>query len=145
VSTWKEAAKWVGRFPEGVITGVGPDGYPVSVRQLTSSYDPSTGELPLVVPESLGLKEGKGCFICHFHNEKMWDLRAILLKGEIVRREGQLRFVTKSFTPPSELRLIGDMRKSMNRYLEKRGLPRPSVNWTSIARIWKRARQVENP
>ncbi len=145
MSRWQEAAKWVAKFPEGVVTGVGPDGYPVSVRQLTVSYDASTGEIALVVPEALGLQEGKACFVCHSHNDKMWDLRAMQLKGSVIRRNGQLWFVTGAFTAPSPVRMISDMRKSMKRYLEKRNMPRPSVDWAAIERIWKRARQVENP
>ncbi len=54
---WAEAAKWLARFPDAVLTAVDPAGYPVSVRQTAPRYDPATGKFPLVWPPDLPVAE----------------------------------------------------------------------------------------
>lgn len=133
------------KFSEGVLTAVDGDGYPVSVRQLALPYDAASGSMPVVLPEGLEAVPGSASLLCHFHDEKLWNLRAILLKGRIERRERAWTFVTTEFTPPSTWSMMKNVRRSTKRYLDKRGLPAPVVNYAVIEEMWKRARKIRDP
>ena len=71
---WAEAAKWLNKFPEAVLTGIDHDGYPVSVRVPTGAYDSATGELPVSLPDAVDGAEGPANLLCHSHDEKLWNL-----------------------------------------------------------------------
>jgi hypothetical protein len=133
---WAEAAKWVAKFPEGVVTAVDGQGYPVSARQTSLPYDAAAGSLPVTVPESLGALPGPASLLCHKHDEQLWGIEMILLRGRLEERESGLVFVTESFTPPSALALIRNMRRSARRYLDRRNLPRPKVDFGVIDQLW---------
>jgi hypothetical protein len=141
---WASAAKHMAKFDEGVVNAVDAEGYPLSVRQTSLPYDPNTGEMPVTLPDALGAVEGPASLLCHFHDENLWGLRAILLKGKLARREGKWIFVTTSFTPPSTWQMIKNVKKSARDYLAKRNLPWPVVNYAAIDQMWaevKAARQ----
>ncbi len=142
---WAEAAKHVRKFTEGVVNAVDAAGYPLSVRQTSLPYDAATGAMPVTLPDALGAVEGPASLLCHFHDEKLWSLRAILLKGRLERRDGAWVFQTTAFTPPSAWKMMRGVSRSATEYLAKRNLPRPSVNWESIAALWRDAKQIENP
>ena len=140
---WAEAAKWLNKFPEAVLTGIDKDGYPVSVRVPTGAYDSATGELPVSLPDAVDGAEGPANLLCHSHDEKLWNLQMITVKGTLEKRDGALFFRTEIFEPPSRLALldfIRNARRSAQRYLDKRGLSRPEVNWDAIKEIQRRAR-----
>jgi hypothetical protein len=142
---WAEAAKAMAKFDEGVLNAVDGEGYPLSVRQTKLPYDATSGTMPVVLPDSLGAQEGPASLLCHFHDEKLWGLRAILLKGRLEKRAGQWTFVTTAFEPPSMWRMMKNVRASTKKYLESRNLPWPKVDWNSIAEMWKDAKKIENP
>jgi hypothetical protein len=143
---WADAAKWLAEFPEAVVTAVDADGYPVSVRQSAPRYDPATGRLPVVWPPDLAVAEGPAVVLCHYHDENLWNIKAIQIKGRLEGRADQCVFTTTAFRPPprSQIaafwRLAKDMRAAGKRYLAKRGLQRPAVNWDSIRELNRRAR-----
>ena len=72
---WAEAAKWLNKSPEAVLTGIDNDGYPVSVRVPTGPYDSATGELPVSLPDAVDGAEGPANLLCHSHDEKLWNLQ----------------------------------------------------------------------
>ena len=117
------------------MTVVDADGYAVSLRQMAPRYDAQTGELPVMLPETLGVTAGPANLLCHYHDEKLWNLDAIQIKGRLGRRWGSWVFVSSAFTPPASgqirtLRQFGKRaRASAKNHLEKRGLERPSLNW----------------
>ena len=84
---WAEAAKWLNKFPEAVLTGIDNDGYPVSVRVPTGAYDSATGELPVSLPDAVDGAEGPANLLCHSHDEKLWNLQMITVKGTLEKRE----------------------------------------------------------
>ena len=138
---WDKAAGWLGNFPEAVLTGLDSGGYPVSVRVDTQGYDAVTGELPATLPETLGAVEGPANLLCHYHDEKMWNIKAIQIKGRLEKRGDAWVFVSTKFNPPSRTGLFGFMRSlhvSAQKYLDKRGLERPAVNWAAIKEIKRR-------
>lgn len=142
---WANAATQVAKFSEGVLTAVDANGYPVSVRQLALPYDATDGSMPVTLPDALGAVEGPANLLCHFHDDKLWDMRAIQLKGRLERRGDTWVFVTTSFTPPSMLQMIRGVQRSTQSYLDKRGLAKPQVAFDVINKLWERAKQIQHP
>jgi hypothetical protein len=143
---WHQTAEWLNRFPEAVVTAMGPDGYPVSVRQLSLYYDARTGEMPVAIPAPLVALAGPANVLAHHHDEDLWNLRAIQIRGRVERRGDDWVFISEAFTPPPRgqlrtlWRLARTLRRSADRYLAKRGLTRPKVNWAAVDTLQRRAR-----
>jgi hypothetical protein len=142
---WTDAAKALSAFSEGVVTAVDPDGYPVSVRQNSLRFEATTGEMLVDWPQDLPVTEGPANVLCHSHDEKLWNLRALQLKGRLERRGDDWAFISSAFTPPSRMmvmfwRAARTNRAAGNRYLARRGLQRPQVNWAAIKEMHRRAR-----
>lgn len=140
---WAEAAKWLNKFDEAVLTVLDSDGYPASVRVDPAAYDAATGELRAILPEALNAVEGPANLMAHYHDEKMWNIKSTTVKGQLVMRDGAWMFVTTSFDAPSKLAMllfVKGARAAGQKYLDKRGLARPQVNWTSIKEISARAK-----
>jgi hypothetical protein len=135
---WAEAAKWLNKFNEAVLTVLDSDGYPASVRVDPRAYDPVTGELVAALPDEVRAAEGPAGLMCHYHDEKMWNIKAIQIKGRAENRDGTWVFVTTAFNAPSKvmfLSFIMGARRAAQKYLDKRGLDRPVVNWAAIKDI----------
>jgi hypothetical protein len=140
---WAEAAKWLAKYPEVVVTALDVDGYPFSVRQSASHYDAATGELPVVPPETFRPTGGPANLLCHSHDESLWNLSAIQIKGTLDRRADDWVFVILAFTPPSRFALwdlMKRMRAASRSYLARRQLAVPEVDWVAIEEIWKHVR-----
>ena len=156
---WSEADKWLTKFSEAGITVVDADGYPFSVRQITrcngkaddeaydKAYDKATGELLVSMPEPVRAMPGRATLMCHYHDENLWNLTAIQIKGRLEHRCGDWVFVSTAFTPPANgqlhslWQLSKRIRAAANSYLGQRGLERPAVNWTAINTLHRRARE----
>jgi hypothetical protein len=141
---WAEAAKALGTFPEAVVTAVDADGYPVSVRQAAPRYDAGTGRMLVAWPEHVAVTEGPASLLCHYHDDKLWNIRIAQIKGRLERRGNDWLFVSTAFTPPSGTlltlwRAAKSSRAAGLRYLNKRGLERPTVNWAALKEIRRRA------
>jgi hypothetical protein len=140
---WAEAGRWLNKFPEAVLTVTDRNGYPASVRVSTSAYDTTSGELSVSLPDAIDGVAGPANLLCHSHDEKLWKLQMITVKGALEKRDGAWVFRSEDFDPPSRLAMfqfVGNLRRSAQRYLDKRGLPRPEVNWAAVKEIQRRAK-----
>jgi hypothetical protein len=142
---WAEAAKWLAKFPEAVVTAVDAEGYPVSIRETAPRYNAETGQMSIAWPDGVAVAEGPATVVCHSHDEKVWNIKAMQIKGRLERRTADWVFTSTAFTPPSGMlitfwRLSKNGRAAAKRYLDKRGLPPPVVNWGAIDELWRRAR-----
>jgi hypothetical protein len=138
---WAEAAKWLAKFDEAVLTGLDADGYPISIRVSPRNYDATTGSLPATLPSALHVVEGPANLLCHTHNEKMWHLNAIHIKGRLESRDGEWVFQSSNFDAPSKLaflQFLAGTRTSGQKYLDKRGLKRPPINSSAIKEVQRR-------
>jgi hypothetical protein len=135
---WSEAASELAKFPEAVLTALDPAGYPVSVRQWAPRYDPATGEFTISWPSNLPVAEGPAMVLCHCHDENLWNIQQLQIKGRLERRADRWVFASTDFRRPprSQLgvfwRLARDMRRAGRRYLDRRGLQMPTVNWKAL-------------
>jgi len=139
---WADAAKRLSKFPEAVLTALDAHGYPLSVRVNTHDYDAATGELRVVLPEQLSAVEGPANLLCHCHDEKMWHLDNASVKGRLQRRDDNWAFVSEVFTPRPRLQMVKFLRGihiAGQKYLDKRGLARPAVNWDAVRDVQLRA------
>jgi hypothetical protein len=140
---WDEAARWLNKFPEAVLTATDRDGYPVSYRVSTSTYNKASGHLPVSPPPGpVDVVDGPASLLCHSHDEKLWNLKMIMVTGTFESRDDGWLFRTESFKPPSKLAVLDfvrSLRRSAQKYLDKRGLERPQVNWSAIDQIKRRA------
>ncbi len=140
---WAKAAKWLGKFDEAVLTMLDSDGYPVSVRVNSRAYDAATGELPATLPGALRIVDGPANLLCHYHDEKLWKLNAITIKGRLENRNGSWVFASTAFNAPSKLAMLSfikGVRSAGQKYLDKRGLDRPEVDWAAAKEIQRRAK-----
>ncbi len=141
---WIEAAKWLNKFGEAVLTTLDADGYPVSIRVDPRTYDATTGTLTAVLPDTLGAVAGPANLLCHYHDEKLWKLNAIGIKGRLEDRDGAWVFQSTHFDAPSKLAFVHFLRgtsQAGQRYLDKRGLERPEVNWAAVKELQRRVKQ----
>lgn len=146
---WAEAAKWLAKFPEAVVTAVDAEGYPVSVRETAPRYDAETGQMSVTWPAGVAVAEGPASVLCHSHDEKVWNIKAMQIKGRLERSAGDWVFISTAFRAPSGMlitfwRLNRDGRAAARRYLEKRGLTTPAVNWDAIDELQRRARNGQS-
>jgi hypothetical protein len=132
-----DPTKHLRRYSEGVVNAVDAEGRPFSVRQTNLAWDSASGTMPVKIPDILGPVAGPASFLCHFHDDNLWGLRAVLVKGRLERRGDAWVFVGTSFDPPSPLKMMMGVKKATKKYLEKRGLDWPKVNFDSIAELWK--------
>jgi hypothetical protein len=138
---WAEAAKWLNKFDEAVLTVLDADGYPLSVRVNPRAYDGATGELPTTLPAEPRAAEGPADLLCHYHDEKMWKIKAIQIRGRIAKRDGAWMFQSTGFDAPPKLAFLSFVkgaRTSAQKYLDRRGLQRPAVNWAAVKEIQRR-------
>ena len=96
---WKRAKKDLGKYPEVVVNAKDAEGRGVSVRQRTVVFDEATGTLPVSLPSTLGVVPGPATVLGHFHDEKVWNMHSMSIKGALEQRAGQWVFVASSYRP----------------------------------------------
>ncbi|HEX9297410.1 MAG TPA: hypothetical protein VF881_16320 [Polyangiaceae bacterium] len=142
---WARAARDLAAYREAVVNAVDGEDYPLSVRQTAPVLDPATGTMPVAIPGALGAVAGPASVLAHFHDAKLWKLRAMLIKGRLERRGDHWIFVaTEYIPPPGPFAVIARARKATAKYLATRR-PRPEVAFDVIQRIWIDAANVEDP
>lgn len=148
---WNEKlAACVDPYPTGVLTTVDVSGYPLSVRCAArldhASHTVSFPDLPAIA----ATWRGKACLLFHRHNDRLEGLHQLVLKGELVERDGALvlqgvDFVTANGrvdsdelphagTPVHMLRFFLLGRRKAREYLKKRGEPWPPIPYDDIER-----------
>ena len=142
---WSEPARELASFEEAVVTALDSSGYPVSVRHKTPHYEPTTGEFTVVWPLGLSVAEGPAVVLCHSHDENLWNIKQMQIKGRLERRADRWVFTSAGFRcpPRSQLavfwRMSRDMRRAGRRYLDRRGLEMPTVNWKALQALRRSA------
>jgi hypothetical protein len=98
----------------------------------------------VVWPGNFAITEGPATVLCHYHDEKLWNIATMQIKGRLERRADGWVFASSAFTPPSGLllafwRLAKSNRAAGQRYLDKRGVKPPRVNWDAIRELRRQA------
>jgi len=142
---WKRAKKDLGKYPEAVVNAKDAEGRGVSVRQRELAFDVTTGTMPVAIPSALGVVAGPATLLGHFHDEKLWNMHTMSIKGSLEQRAGQWVFVASSYRPASAMDFLHGTRVSARKYLERRGLPRPKPNYEVIHRLFAEAGKLSDP
>jgi hypothetical protein len=79
--------------------------------------------------------------LAHSHDEKMWHLNMIQIKGRLESRDGGWVFQSTNFDAPGKLAFVQFLRNNSTaaqKYLDKRGLQRPPINWSAVKEVQRR-------
>ncbi|TNM70290.1 pyridoxamine 5'-phosphate oxidase family protein [Streptomyces sp. NP160] len=115
-----------------------PDGAPRSVRVLLPEGPAGGGAgggLVITVPQDEDVQEGPATLLAHSHDELLWNQRVTGAWGTVRRTGDGWRFTPERLAgefPTSPLGVLAFARRSRataQRYLQRRGLPRPAVAW----------------
>lgn len=140
---WREIERRTRRFPSAVLTTVGPDGYPVSVK-VRVRRDPRRQAFLIEVPAGTASYPGPAGLLFHRHAWRLSALWGYLIRGRLERTEGWIfipeRWVPE-FAPIANLRNPIRYRRRAAAYLRARGLPRPSIPWNEVKTIKASARR----
>lgn len=139
---WDEIEKQLMDFSSAVLTGIDEAGHPFSVR---CKPEPDAAEqvLHVQVPEYTNIQPGPAGLLCHKHDEQMWNLKSFIMCGSLERRVNSWIFRPQRFTPGAGIggllgmvRFLRSGRRITKRYLDKRGLERPSIPWDRVHALW---------
>jgi hypothetical protein len=144
---WKKIIKHLVEFSSAVLNGVDASGYPYSVR---CKPEPDSDKRVLLInlPGNLPLQSGTASLLCHKHDELIGNQKSFVVRGKLERSADGWLFRPTAFIPglgigfmmgfPS---LIINGRRNAKQYLQKRGLPRPQVNWQDVKQTWAEAKR----
>ena len=135
---WAELVAAIEQFDDAVLSGLGRDGYPVSVR-VKPRPDAADGVLWLANELPVVLVPGPASVLCHSHDRQLWHLRSVLVRGVLERSERGWVLRPTALVPGTGLSgALGDARtllaarRRASRYLAHRGLQRPVVPWDDL-------------
>ncbi len=130
-----EAALRLPQFTSGVIAGFDEAGSPTLVR-----VRPAVRDGALVFPAD-GLRPGRASLLCHRHDDELVDQRSFVVTGDLAADGDGWRLVPDRFVrgaekmgPAGMVRTIRAMRAAARRYLDRRGLARPTIPWDEYGR-----------
>jgi hypothetical protein len=110
--------------------------FPV-LRRVRLRADPAAGAFVVQGPET-GMVEGAASILMHRHDDALWNQRQIGVFGELHRLGETWLFRPDRLLPnqfpsnPVELaRVLIRARRAASRYLDRRGLARPPIDWAA--------------
>lgn len=146
---WSELVKSLPAFPTAVLTIVGADGYPFSLR-CEPQIDEAKQVLRLYLsdPGAQFVRSGAATLLYHSHNQLLWDLKYIQITGQIEQTDDHWTFQPEKFTPGGSFVGQWDQMRSLfkasadaRRYLQKHQLQRPKVRWDEFRAVIAEARK----
>ena len=116
------------------------------MTRVTLRPDPTDRVLVVDVPDDFDLAAGPASLLSHRHNAKLWGLHSFLTTGELARAGESWRFAPATFvsnhganSPAGALSTLRALRRNGRRYLDKRGLARPKVDWSAFHEVIDRS------
>jgi hypothetical protein len=148
-SMWAEVQRHLRGFSSPVLTGVDGDGYPCSIR-CAPELDETQHALRVSLPGWTRIRQGPASLLCHGHNHLLWHLRSFMLRGTLEPAGGETwLFRPSRFVPGIGIGGLAGMvrfalakRRAARRYLERRGLARPRIDWVQLKALQARARRA---
>jgi hypothetical protein len=143
---WADVRRHLRDFVSPVLTGVDGDGYPFSIR-CTPKLDEAQQVLRVSLPGWTWIVPGPASLLCHAHNHLLWDLRSFMIRGTLEPAGGETwLFRPARFVPGIGIGGLAGMarfalakRRTARRYLERRGLTRPRIDWEQLKASQARA------
>jgi hypothetical protein len=143
---WAEVRRHLQGFSSPVLTGLDADGYPFSIR-CSPEPDEAQQVLRVRVPGWARIGPGPASLLCHAHNQLLWDLRSFMVRGTLEPASGETwLFRPTRFVPGVGIGGLAGMvrfalakRRTARRYLERRGLARPTIDWAQLKAVQAKA------
>lgn len=139
---WDNIVKHLADFQSAVLSGTDSTGYPFSIR-CEPKLDTDMQVLRVQVPEATGIQPGPAGLLCHKHDEWLWNLKSFVVRGALEMDSQGWIFRPRQFIPGAGIggliqmvKFLRSGRRTTKRYLEKRGLQRPSIPWDKIHAVW---------
>jgi hypothetical protein len=127
-------------FRSAVLCGFDAAGAPTLIR-VRPTAAPDGQSFTLRVPDGESLREGPASLLCHSHDEQLWNLRSFVAVGELSGAGSDRRFVVQRVVPGGAplgplgiVKMLWQLRGVAKRYLQRRGLARPSIPWADYKR-----------
>jgi hypothetical protein len=100
---WDERMEFLDEHETGVLSWLGPDGFPISIR-VPYGADPSDREIRIEgAPAGLPVLEGRACLTVHRHAPDFTWQRNMQVRGDLVRSPEGLRLVPRRIVGGFEL------------------------------------------
>lgn len=142
---WAEIVKYLPEFPSAVLTAFDSEGRPFSLR-CRPRPDLDFQVLRFDFFPGLDLQNGQACMLFHKHDKNLWNLKSFVVQGSIYRDESGWLLQPDRFIPgmgigglKSYPTFVLNGRRNTARYLKKRGLKRPKVDWNELAQMMTQA------
>jgi len=144
---WVDVRRHLRDFASPVLTGVDGDGYPFSIR-CSPVPDEAQHVLRVSVPGWTRIRPGPASLLCHGHNQLLWDLRSFMVRGTLEPASGETWLFRPTRLVPGigigglagMVRFALAKRRTARRYLERRGLARPRIDWAQLKAVQAKAR-----
>jgi hypothetical protein len=145
---WADVRRHLPGFPSPVLTGLDSDGYPFSIR-CAPSLDEEQQVVRVSLPGWSRITPGPASLLCHGHNDLLWDLRSFMIRGTLEASGETWLFRPTRFVPGMGIGGLAGMvrfalvkRRAARRYLERRGISRPRIDWVQLKALQARARET---
>jgi hypothetical protein len=100
---WDERMAFLGEHETGVLSWLGPDGFPIAIR-VPYTADPSGQEIRIgAEPAGLPVLEGRACLTVHRHAPDFTWQRNMQVRGDLSRSPDGLRLVPRRIVGGFEL------------------------------------------
>ncbi|MFJ3671241.1 pyridoxamine 5'-phosphate oxidase [Streptomyces sp. NPDC090106] len=141
-------AAQLARFPTAVLGARDASGAPVLARTRPVATDDG---FTVVLPADCAATPGPASLLVHRHDERLNHMHNALVRGQLRENgDGWLLVPSKviepmgSGRPTDAIRVLRHTRQATNRYLERRGLQRPRVQWDEFRKLSALARERTN-
>jgi hypothetical protein len=136
-----EALSRLATFPSAVLGTRDPDGAP-RLRRIRVT-GPAGGALALSVREDDDdLVPGPASLLAHSHDDRLWSQRSSVVLGALARTGAGWTFQPERIIgglgdggPLALVRMIRELRRTAQGYLERRSLPRPQIPWADLQEV----------
>ncbi len=122
-------------------SGVGADGYPWSLR-CVPTLDHGAQLFRINIGADVAPRPGVASLLCHFHNDQLWDLRSLNVRGKLecdaqgwFFRPTAIVPEMSAANPIAMIRTIATLRRRAANYLKQRNLPTPTVPWQQLEAV----------
>ncbi|NED99198.1 pyridoxamine 5'-phosphate oxidase family protein [Phytoactinopolyspora halotolerans] len=136
----EQIADAIQRYPTAVLCSRDERGYPFSTRAIVTG-DPGSGNLRVQPTQPFAGRPGQANLLWHRHNGHSGEMHSLLVAGRVTNGDGTWTFVPERLPGEAESghetnsyeAWIADARTRSQRYLERRGLEPPEIDWKAFA------------
>lgn len=141
---WNDLVRNLARYPDAVLTVTDGAGYPFSIRCVPRP-DPVREVLEVDLPASVDACVGPAGILCHFHDDRLWNMTNFVAYGELEPDDDgwvfRARRLIEGAAPRNRLRTQLRPRASAKRYIEKHGMDWPPVPYAQLRAIYEEAQR----